>query len=48
MLIKSINLGKARFMDYYQLMSLIIGFLSNEDLDALNLAQEAGDFKSMF
>ena len=48
MLIKSINLRTARLMDYYQVMSLVIGFLTSEDLVALNLAQEAGDFKTMF
>jgi len=48
MLVKSINLGKARFMDFYQVMSLVISFLSKEDLVALNLAQEAGAFKTVF
>jgi hypothetical protein len=35
-------------MDFYQVMSLVISFLSTEDLAALNLAQEAGDFKTVF
>ena len=48
MLIKSTNLANARFMDFYQVMSLVIGFLSKEDLVALNLAQEAGAFKTVF
>ena len=48
MLIKSINLRNARLMDFYQVMSLVIGFLKSEDLAALNLAQEAGDFKTVF
>lgn len=48
MLVKSTNLANARFMDFYQVMSLVIGFLSKEDLAALNLAQEAGDFTTAF
>lgn len=48
MLIKSTNLANARFMDFYQVMSLVISFLSKEDLTALNLAKEAGDFKTVF
>ena len=48
MLIKSINLGRARLMDFYQVMSLVLSFLSKEDLVALNLAQEAGDFQTVF
>ena len=48
MLVKSINLANARLMDFYQVMSLVIGFLSKEDLVALNLALEAGAFKSAF
>ena len=35
MLIKSINLGAARFMDFYQVLSLVFGFLTNEDLTEL-------------
>ena len=38
MLIKSTNLANARLMDFYQVMSLINGFLQKEGLDALNLA----------
>ena len=48
MLVKSINLYKARLMDFYQVMNLVISFLSKEDLAALNLTQEAGDFKTVF
>ena len=39
---------RARFMDFYQVMSLVISFLSKEDLVALNLAQEAGEFQTVF
>lgn len=38
MLIHSTNLQRARLMDFYQVMSLINGFLQKEGLDALNLA----------
>ena len=48
MLVKSTNLANARFMDFYQVMSLVIGFLSKEDLIMLNLAQEANDFRTVF
>ena len=48
MLIKSTNLGRARFMDFYQVMSLVLSFLSKEDLVALNIAQEAGDYQTVF
>jgi hypothetical protein len=48
MLIKSINLGKARFMDFYQVLSLVFGFLTNKDLTELNLAHESGDFITVF
>ena len=48
MLIKSTNLGRARFMDFYQVMSLVLSFLSKEDLNMLNVAQEANDFQTVF
>jgi len=48
MLIKSTNLGRARFMDFYQVMSLVLSFLSKEDLNRLNVAQEANDFQTVF
>jgi Trp operon repressor len=48
MLVKSTNLANARFMDFYQVMSLVIGFLSKEDLIMLNVAQEANDFRTVF
>ena len=48
MLIKSTNLRQARFMDFYQVMSLVLSFLSVEDKVALNLATEAGEFETVF
>ena len=48
MLVKSTNLANARFMDFYQVMSLVLGFLSKEDLNMLNVAQEANDFRTVF
>lgn len=48
MLIKSTNLRQARFMDFYQVMSIILSFLSNEDKAALNLAIEAEEFETAF
>ena len=48
MLIKPINLDTARLVDFYQVMSLVITFLTNEDLATLNLAHEAEDFTTVF
>ena len=48
MLVKSTNLANARFMDFYQVMSLVLSFLSKEDLNRLNVAQEANDFQTVF
>ena len=47
MLVKSTNLANARFMDFYQVMSLVLGFLSKEDMYQLNMAQEANDFRTV-
>jgi len=48
MLVKSTNLANARFMDFYQVMSLVLGFLSKEDVNMLNVALEANDFRTVF
>lgn len=48
MLVKSINLANARFMDFYQVMSLVQSFLTKEDLVALNLTQEASRLQTAY
>jgi len=48
MLIESTNLAIARLMDFYQVMSLINGFLHKEDVAALNLTAVTGGFNSAF
>jgi hypothetical protein len=48
MLIKSTNLANARLMDFYQVMSLIDGFLKAEDVAALQLAATKQEFETAF
>ena len=48
MLIKSTNLANARLMDFFQVMSILNGFLTQEDLETLQLKPYADDFSAQF
>ena len=48
MLIKSTNLANARLMDFYQVMSLVDGFLKAADADALQLTATKKEFETSF
>ncbi|OQA87793.1 MAG: hypothetical protein BWY27_01022 [Bacteroidetes bacterium ADurb.Bin234] len=48
MLIKSTNVNNARLMDFYQVMNLTAGYLSIENIVALQLTTVAAEFNAAF